>query len=503
VRAVALLAGLAIVAAPVAAADRVVREASAPVRVQLDSMPMGALVTLLMRDVLNVPYVISNDILGDSRATSVNLILPRPQLVEKTVEFLRSMGLVVQLRGGTVYVTKKPIAGAPDPSVASFGAVDPSIPSGSPLVGQRSTELSTVPAAGSNAVGPTFRPGGAVNTGMEVAIIEPAHRSPSELASTIAAIVPDLVIAVRDGSKPSGNAIVDQLEPDRLVIRGSLEQVDRALDLVRILDVARPVVAIRAVVFEVRVSKSRGSALSLLASALGGKVQLGSFSAEAPGSQFLRIATGGVKAALSAVSGDGRFQVVAEPSLSALSGSAATINSGSQVPTVGSITYTQDGVPIQSVAYRDSGVSLTVTPVARSGEIVMDVVQERSTFVRTTTGVDGSPTLNKSSSTARVAIAPGETVAIAGLDQRSDDASRDGLFGGLLGVRSHTKDSSQLLLLVQADIAVDGRKGTANVVRMAAGKAKRGVPAQSERSDDGGDASALPAAPAPSNMRGQ
>ena len=105
--------------------DRIERAPSAPVRVQLDSMPLGALATLLMRDVMRVPYVISADVLRDNRPVSVNLVMPRAELPLRVVQFLRSQGLTVQLNGGTVYVSK----GAADSGFASA----PNVPSGSPL----------------------------------------------------------------------------------------------------------------------------------------------------------------------------------------------------------------------------------------------------------------------------------------------------------------------------------------------------------------------------------
>ncbi|MFT4054255.1 MAG: hypothetical protein QM681_07090, partial [Novosphingobium sp.] len=78
-------------------------------------------------------------------------------------------------------------------------------------------------------------------------------------------------------------------------------------------------------------------------------------------------------------------------------------------------------------------------------------------------GVNDTPTLNKSSASSTVAIAPGETIAIAGLDERSDNSTRDGFLGGLLGSRQRDIGSSQLLLLVQADLADDERKADPSI----------------------------------------
>lgn len=474
-RVAAALAAVLLCVGPVggssAARDRVERAPVGSLKVQLDAMPIGAVVTMLMRDVMGVPYVISSDVLDDDRAVSVDLTIPPGEVPQRVVEFLRAMALEVVVRSGTVYVSKGGrgvSAGASGAAFAPPVQIGAAVPSGSPLA---------PPASGGRSVGspaiasPRWGVAGASGVGepqagliadpLTIAVVTPAHRSVRELAEVIEGVLPELTMAARSGSEPRGGEIVDQLEPDRLVLSGSRAMLDRAIELVLLLDKPRPTVEIRAVVFEVRTNEARASALSLLAEI--GDLEIGSRVGAAPGEQFLRIATGGLQAVLSATRGDGRFQIVAEPSLAALSGTVARINSGSQVPTVGAVSYGEDGVPIRSIIYRDSGVSLTVRPVVRGGEIELAVEQERSSFERTTTGVDESPTLNRASASAKVSIRPGETIAIAGLDERSESTTRSGFLGGLIGSRDRTKGEGQLLLLLQADLAQDQRAGVALV----------------------------------------
>ena len=426
-----------------------------PVRVQLDAVPTGALVTMLMRDVLRVPYVIAPDVLADTKPMSVNLVMPRSELHALVVGFLRGSGFAVQLKGGTVFVSKRPIAGLPEPLVYSSS----SFPTGSPLTAPVAVPTSPAPleTVGGGQLVPSIASSDvrelAPTEPKAVSVVTPAYRSVGELAEIVETVFPDIIAARRAVSEPDGGRIVDVLEPDQLVLTGEADQLDRAEELIAQLDRSRPVVEIRAVIFEVRTSRARNSALSLLASVLDGRVEVGSGSLTVPGEQFIRIAAGGLRAVLSATRGDGRFNVVAEPTLSASSGTVARINSGSQVPTIGSVSFAEDGTPIRSVEYRDSGVSLTVRPTVRLGEIELALEQERSTFVQTTTGVNDSPTLNKASSSARVTIRPGETLVLAGLDETADADRRQGFFGGLIGSRSNSNDSSQLLVVVQADVA--------------------------------------------------
>lgn len=435
---------------PLGAQERIETGPSRPVKVQLEGVPTGALVTMLMRDVMKVPYVIGPDVLADKKPVSVNLVMPRRELPVRVVRFLRGIGLTVNLEGGTVYVTKGP-ANAYRPAALADPQGPAALPIGSPLAPQAAPI-----AAPSQALAVTRSENRSENLNEPepesvFAIIRPAHRSPGEVAEFLTALLPGLTISARNDTGAENVTRPQRFEGDALAIGGERQDVERAIAIARSIDKPRPQVEIRAVLFEVRTTESRASALSLLAEVAGASVQVET--GPIVGNNIVRFATGGLRAVLSATRADGRFKVVAEPSLAALSGSSATINAGSQVPTIGAVTFAEDGSPVRSVVYRDSGVSLTVAPIVRGGEIELAVQQERSSFAKTTTGVDDSPTLNRASASALLAMAPGETIALAGLKENSEGDGRQRFLGGLFGGRSREKSESELLLLIQADIA--------------------------------------------------
>lgn len=423
---------------------------SRPVKVQLEGVPTGALVTILMRDVMKVPYVIGPDVLADKKPVSVNLVMPRRELPVRVVRFLRGIGLTVNLEGGTVYVTKGSIQPA---SVAPAGPIgSPLAPAGyAPPVAHAPPITSPL----SNVAGISQQSESVEKAAEDLeqvfAIIRPAHRSPGEVAEFLTALLPGLTISARNDTGAENVTRPQRFEGDAIAVGGERRDVDRAIAIARSIDKPRPQVEIRAVLFEVRTTESRASALSLLAEVAGASVQVET--GPIVGNNIVRFATGGLRAVLSATRADGRFKVVAEPSLAALSGSSATINAGSQVPTIGAVTFAEDGTAVRSVVYRDSGVSLTVAPIVRGGEIELSVQQERSSFAKTTTGVDDSPTLNRASASALLAMAPGETIALAGLKENSEGDGRQRFLGGLFGGRSREKSDSELLLLIQADLA--------------------------------------------------
>lgn len=455
--AVLALAGFAL-SDPARSAPRIESPSSAtlgaPITIQLDAIPQGSLVTMLLRDVMRVPYVIAPDVLQDRRPISVNLVIPRNQVPERVVQFLRKNSLSVELVGGTIYVGRKgsgfaPGAGLEGPQTATqLVQASPAVPMGSPL----SPALPAAPAASYAPSYPAPDPEPVEAPG-ELLVYDPAHRDPDYLSSVVLAVLPSLKVGSRSGVKAevSENVINGPAAADLLVMIGPEPDLDRARRLISQLDRPRPIVAVKAVVMQVSDIQARGSALSVLASIAGAKVELGSFNGLESASQFVRVSTGAVKAMLTAVREDSRFKVVASPNLSALSGSTAVINAGSQVPTIGSVAVAEGGA-VQSVVYRDSGITLSVRPTVRGQVIELDVRQERSTFVRTTTGVEDSPTLQKATAQAQLLLRSGESVVLAGLTEESDGNTREGLLGGLLGVRKRDRSSSELLVVIQAEL---------------------------------------------------
>lgn len=442
----AIAASCLTLSVPLAAETVTQRAVDPPARLQLDTMPTGVLVTLIMRDVMRVPYVIAPEVLQDRKPVSVNLTFPRSELPVRVVRFLRGIGLVVELKGGTVYVSKRPLERAAQ--AEAFGPAG-GYPSGSPLE-----------PAGRNIVAGSSQHSESVPEPVQgLLLVTPANRDAGELADELRSVLPDLLFSVRGQEVAREATIEARHSADMLAISGRKDQLELARELVVQLDKPIPLVRLRAAILEVRSTERSGSALELLASLLGGRLSIGSnLGPRLP--QSIGVAIGGVSAVLSAVKGDSRVELLAEPMLASVSGGRAMLNSGAQVPTLGSVSYTDNGQPIQSIEYRDSGVTLELLPVVRGDLVELTLRQERSSFARTETGVNDTPTLNKSASQATVRLKPGEAIALAGLDETSASRSKSGLFGGLLGAKSREHSDASLVLVVQAEVepALDGGK---------------------------------------------
>jgi len=113
------------------------------------------------------------------------------------------------------------------------------------------------------------------------------------------------------------------------------------------------------------------------------------------------------------------------------------------------VSQDRNGNPIQSVEYRQSGTIFTVQPDIRLDVVDLNITQELSTFVTTTTGVNNSPTLMQRTATSQLTIKPGEVVVFAGLQEQRDDQTDSRLFGWLLSNKKNNT-TSEVLLFIEA-----------------------------------------------------
>jgi len=178
-----------------------------------------------------------------------------------------------------------------------------------------------------------------------------------------------------------------------------------------------------------------------------------------PGFNFIYQASG-IRAVLDALSSVTRINVVSSPQLLVLNNQTAALQVGDQVPiaTQASQQQVTTGAPIvNSIELRDTGVILKVTPrVNESGLVLLDISQEVSDVVATTTSELNSPTIQQRRVASSVAVQDGETIALGGLirDRRSN--GRDGipllkdipLLGNLFASTSTGIDRTELLILL-------------------------------------------------------
>ena len=131
-----------------------------------------------------------------------------------------------------------------------------------------------------------------------------------------------------------------------------------------------------------------------------------------------------------AMAGDGLVKVLSSPQLLVSSHTKASINVGQDVPVISSgITSTSsNGNQQYNYRYVSTGVILTVTPQITSNNLIsLDIKQELSQAVNTTSSDIKSPTITQRTVETAMTIANGQTMIIGGLIQERKEDSMSSL----------------------------------------------------------------------------
>lgn len=159
-------------------------------------------------------------------------------------------------------------------------------------------------------------------------------------------------------------------------------------------------------------------------------------------------------------------KIVSTPQLTVVDQQTATIQVGDQVPVI--TKSVQDGssgkaVIANDVTFRDTGVILKVTPQIRSsGEVLLDIAQEVSRVVPTTSSQIDSPTISQRKVASTVLVPDGQAIVLAGLISSSDETSQGGLPGtrgnfleNIFGQKKQSAARSELIVIIRPVIIRD------------------------------------------------
>ncbi|MFA8393777.1 type II secretion system protein GspD [Burkholderia ubonensis] len=382
-------------------------------RIDLRFVPVAQVVDLVYADMLKVPYVIAPEVLADQRPVSFRFDKRDGDMRDFMRGFLASLGFALNTRDGVDYVSKRDAA--PNEIQDNY------------VYQPRYRDADYL----SRLVQPLFA--GKFTTNRDIATSADGR--------------------MRAGSPPTSAAAMLDQETDTLVFIGSEREIAALKKLLPQVDTPAGQVAVRAWVYEVSKQEDNNSAFQLALSLLGGRVgaSIGSGTVGSD-ANAIRLHAGGFEAAISALNSDSRFKVVTSPNLRVRSGQLARLNVGQSVPVVGSVSYpSTSGAPVQSVQYQDAGVIFQVQPTVKAGAIDLTVVEEISDFVRTTTGVNNSPTKNTRKLESSFSVEDGDAVLIGGLTQEKANHVDSGLSFLPSWMRGHSSGGSrtEILLLLQ------------------------------------------------------
>ncbi len=188
-------------------------------------------------------------------------------------------------------------------------------------------------------------------------------------------------------------------------------------------------------------------------------------------SYFLSAAN--VKVAVNALAAITDVNVISSPSLMVLDNRKATLQVGDEVPiaTQQAVGVVSPGAPIvNSIGFRNTGVLLSVTPrVSDAGRVVLEIEQEVSIAVATTSSGIDSPTIQKRRVRTTVSVQDGESLTLGGLMQERNtlDRAQIPLAGDIpvLGNLFKSKDDriarTELLIIITPKVIRDAQQASA------------------------------------------
>lgn len=192
----------------------------------------------------------------------------------------------------------------------------------------------------------------------------------------------------------------------------------------------------------------------------------GAVSPSYPGFNF-SFKVPGVQAVISALEAHTDVRIVSSPQLMVIDRETATIQVGDQVPIVTKSVQNStsgDNIIANDVSFRDTGVILQVTPQIRSsGEVVLDIVQEVSRVVPTTSSQINSPTISQRKVASTVMVADGTAIVLAGLMSSTEEDGGGGLPGtqktlleAVFGSSKQTSSRTELIVIIRPIIIDNG-----------------------------------------------
>jgi general secretion pathway protein D len=133
-----------------------------------------------------------------------------------------------------------------------------------------------------------------------------------------------------------------------------------------------------------------------------------------------------VTAMLNALAKDSQLKVISSPSILVLDNQTAEIRVGDQQPIFTGSSTTEGGVITQNIQFKDTGVSLKVTPrVNSNGMVTMDLAQE-VTDVGEIDQATGQRSFLQRNIKSNISVKSGETIVLGGLIKDNSTSSRQG-----------------------------------------------------------------------------
>ena len=266
-----------------------------------------------------------------------------------------------------------------------------------------------------------------------------------------------------------------------LLIQGTPQEYEQILKLLTMLDVPPRQVLIEAKIYEVTLTGAFASGVAAYLQRRGSTSTGGQSldtrqllgNASANGINLTAGALVGqsreLLAFLTSQETTARTKVISAPSIIATDSISASINVGTEVPTLTAqaVTGAQSGgssLFANTISGRTSGVTLSILArVNPSGIVTLVINQEVSSPVAPAAGGIQSPSFSKRTVQTQVTVQDGDTIAIGGIINESNTASSAGIpilhrlpiVGAAFGSRSTTRERTELIIFMTPKVIYD------------------------------------------------
>ena len=274
-----------------------------------------------------------------------------------------------------------------------------------------------------------------------------------------------------DVPEPTMKIVADNTK-NSLIVMANERDYQRVLRVIHNLDVIPSQVLIEAVIAEVTLNdqlkyglewqlRKNGTQTATFSSLSSGLI-----AAAFPGFNYAFNAAN-MSATLKALNEITKVNVISTPSLMVLDNKTARLQIGDQVPittqTATNVVTSQAAI-VNTVSMQDTGVILSVTPrINESGRVQLEIEQEVSSVVKTTSSNIDSPTIQQRRVQTTVVVNDGEVLALGGMiqDQTSADSTQIPILGDIPGLgalfsnRAKSIGKTELVILITPRVVRD------------------------------------------------
>lgn len=350
-------------------------------------VPLSELATLIYTQVFESDFILSSEVTKDQRLLTLSVQVDVDKFKQVWLSFLENEGYTIQKKNGVDFIIKK--EKQPEEKKAAW-------------------------------------------------VYYPKYRSPEYIKTVLSPFYKDLTI-----SNDKTALLYAEIEPSR---HESLNKT------VAMLDVSISQVQVRVAVYAFQNDEREASAINVAASILSDSFNLkADVGSQNVGIQRLTFGIKNFDAVISGLSADSRFKVISRPTVIVKDAGTAKFISGDETPVLSKVDIDKNGNPVQSVEYKPSGIILNVSPKIQGELIELDINQQISSFSKTQTGVNATPTLIKREATTQMIVKSGDVSMLAGLidSKQNSEENRLPFLGWKLG-QSNDKSESEVLILVEA-----------------------------------------------------